>query len=76
MLAFVHICTEIGKEEEVAEELKRLPEAKEVHGAPGECDIIIKLEGEDLQAIEKVVMKRIRGLKGITSTKTIITFPI
>ena len=76
MLAFVHICTEIGKEEEVAEELKRLPEMKEIHGALGECDIIIKLEGEDLQTIEKVVMKRIRALKGITSTKTIITFPI
>ena len=49
---------------------------KEIHGALGECDIILKLEGEDLQSIEKVVMKRIRALKGITSTKTIITFPV
>ncbi|MEK6977610.1 MAG: Lrp/AsnC ligand binding domain-containing protein [Candidatus Hydrothermarchaeota archaeon] len=76
MLVFVYICTEIGKEGEVAEELKRLPEVKEIHGALGEHDIIIKLEEKDLQSIEKVVMKRIRSLKGITSTRTVITFPI
>ncbi len=76
MLAFVHICTAIGKEEGVAVGLRKLPQVKEVRGALGECDLIARLEGENFDEIEKVVMKKIRTLDGITHTKTIVTFDV
>jgi DNA-binding Lrp family transcriptional regulator len=76
MLAFVHICTEIGKEAGIAARLRKLPQVAEVRGALGECDLIARLKGENIDEIEKVVMKKIRTLDGITQTKTIITFDV
>jgi DNA-binding Lrp family transcriptional regulator len=63
-------------EGEVAGNLRKFPQVKEVYGALGECDIIVRLEGEDIDEIQGVVMEKIRRLRGITSTKTFVTFTV
>ncbi|MBN2603179.1 MAG: Lrp/AsnC ligand binding domain-containing protein [Candidatus Thermoplasmatota archaeon] len=59
-------------EKEVYEDLKKIPEVTEVHPLFGEYDILIKIETGDIDSIGKVVITKIRSLKGVTDTKTLI----
>ena len=59
-------------EKEVFEALKRMNEITEVHPLFGEYDILVKIECGDIDTIGEIVIKRIRSLKGIVDTKTLI----
>jgi DNA-binding Lrp family transcriptional regulator len=59
-------------EKEVYDQLKSTPEITEVHPLFGEYDILLKIETEDIDSIGKVVISRIRSLKGVMDTKTLI----
>jgi len=59
-------------EKEVYEDLKKIPEITEVHPLFGEYDILIKIETSDIDSIGKIVIVKIRALKGVTDSKTLI----
>lgn len=59
-------------EKAVYETLKNVPEIIEIHPLFGEYDILIKLECKDIDEIGEVIIKKIRSLKGIVDTKTLI----
>jgi len=56
----------------VYESLKRVPEITELHPLFGEYDILVKIECKDIDQIGEVVIKKIRALKGVVDTKTLI----
>jgi len=60
------------KEKEVFDALKKMPEIAEVHPLFGEYDILVKIECGDIDAIGEIIIKRIRSLRGIVDTKTLI----
>jgi DNA-binding Lrp family transcriptional regulator len=76
--AFVLIKAQSGHEKEVAENLMKIPETKEVHIIPGEWDILLVIETERelvLPTDEKtldVVMEKIGTLRYILDTNTMI----
>ena len=49
-----------------------IPEITEVHPLFGEYDILVKIECPDIDAIGEVVIKKIRSLKGVVDSKTLI----
>jgi DNA-binding Lrp family transcriptional regulator len=59
-------------EKEVYEKLGIIPEIVEIHPLFGEFDILVKIECPDVDSIGSVVIKKIRALKGIMDTKTLI----
>ena len=59
-------------EKNVYETLKTVPEITEIHPLFGEYDILVKIECGDIDAIGDIVIKKIRSLKGIVDTKTLI----
>ena len=60
-------------EKEVFEELdNNIPEIVEVHPLFGEYDILVKIECDSIDDIGGTVIKKIRSLKGVTDTKTLI----
>ena len=59
-------------EKEVYEKVKNTPEIIEVHPLFGEYDILLKIETEDIDSIGDVVINKIRSIKGVTDTKTLI----
>ncbi len=60
-------------EKEVFAELdKNIPEIIEVHPLFGEYDILVKIQCESIDDIGGTVIKKIRSLKGVTDTKTLI----
>jgi DNA-binding Lrp family transcriptional regulator len=59
-------------EKDVYEKLKKIPEIIEVHPLFGEYDILLKIETMDIDSIGEVVIQKIRSIKGVTDSKTMI----
>ncbi len=71
IVAFVLLTTVPGKEESIAETLKKEDIVQECHLVYGEYDIHLTIHTEDLQALDEFVHE-IRLLKGIGHTMTLI----
>jgi DNA-binding Lrp family transcriptional regulator len=59
-------------EKAVYESLKNVQEVIEIHPLFGDYDILVKIECSDIDRIGEIVIKRIRALKGVVDTKTLI----
>jgi len=59
-------------EKEVYEKLSKIPEIKEVHPLFGEFDILVKIECNDIDTIGSVVINKIRSIKGVMDSKTLV----
>ncbi|MCI0501312.1 MAG: Lrp/AsnC ligand binding domain-containing protein [Epsilonproteobacteria bacterium] len=59
-------------EKSVYAALKSVKEITEIHPLFGEYDILVKIECADIDRIGEVVIQKIRSLKGIVDSKTLI----
>jgi len=59
-------------EKTVYETLRNIPEVTEVHPLFGEYDILLKIECPDIDSIGEVVISKVRSIKGVMDTKTLI----
>jgi len=57
--AFVLINTEIGAEEEILNELSKVPNVKEAYVVYGLYDIVAKVEAETMNKLKEVISWRI-----------------
>jgi len=71
-LSFVLINAEIGSEDEVLKELKKLPNVKESYVVYGVYDIVAKVEADSMDKLKEVVTWKIRRLDKVRSTLTMI----
>lgn len=69
--AFVLINCDLGKEEEIIDELKTLTDVKEVHGVFGAYDIIAKVISETTEKMRNTITWKIRKLRYIRATLTL-----
>ena len=58
-VAFVLINTEIGCEEEILKELKKIPNVKEAYAVYGVYDIVARVEGSTMDELKEVISWRI-----------------
>lgn len=70
--AYVLVATTIGEEKAVAEELKKLKEVELADILYGEWDIILRVKVENLTELDNFLTKRIRKMKNIKLTSTLI----
>jgi len=59
-------------EKAVYTSLKNIEQVTEIHPLFGEYDILIKINATDIDEIGEIVIKKIRSLKGVVDTKTLI----
>ena len=71
-LSYVLINVELGTEDEVLEEVRKIPNVKECHRIYGIYDMIAKVEAESLDMVKQVVTSKIRRLPSVRSTLTTI----
>jgi DNA-binding Lrp family transcriptional regulator len=71
-LAFVLINAEIGSEDEVLVELRKLGNVKESYVVYGVYDIVAKVEAESMDKLKEIVTWKIRRLDKVRSTLTMI----
>jgi DNA-binding Lrp family transcriptional regulator len=62
-----------SKDHDVYEAVQSLPSVTEVITTYGEFDMIIKIEVESLTALDDFVFNKLRVIKGIESTTTLIS---
>jgi DNA-binding Lrp family transcriptional regulator len=62
----------MDQETKVLKELQKMEEVQEVHLVYGTYDIIAVIKAEIVQALKDIINFRIRHLKGVNSTLTMI----
>ena len=70
--AFVLINVELGAEEELIKELKKVENVKEVYVVYGVYDVVAKIEGDTMEKVKETVTWKIRRLEKVRSTLTMI----
>ncbi|MDC0055723.1 Lrp/AsnC ligand binding domain-containing protein [Deltaproteobacteria bacterium] len=73
--AIVLITAEPGKEADVIQELKQIPEVKEAMLLFGEYDLFAKIECSDFGSLGNIVIANIRAIDGVELTKTLTAAP-
>lgn len=71
-LAFVLINAEIGSEDEVLKELRKIANVKESYVVYGVYDVVAKVEAESMDKLKEIVTWKIRRLDKVRSTLTMI----
>jgi DNA-binding Lrp family transcriptional regulator len=70
--AIVLINTEMGADEEIFNELKKIPEVKAAYMVYGLYDIVAIVEAESASAIRDIVFRHLRSSPKVRSTLTMI----
>jgi DNA-binding Lrp family transcriptional regulator len=58
----------------IANEVAKFPEVQEVHIITGDWDMLIKLRGKDVETVGRIVIDKLRLVKGIAKTLTCMVF--
>jgi DNA-binding Lrp family transcriptional regulator len=59
---------------EIAKEVSKFAEVQEVHIIAGDWDLLIKVKAEDVEAVGRFVIDKLRTVKGIEKTLTCVAF--
>jgi len=70
--AFVLINTDMGSEDEVSRALMEIEEVKEVYGVYGVYDLVVRVEADSMTLLKDAIGSKIRRLKNVRSTLTMI----
>jgi DNA-binding Lrp family transcriptional regulator len=73
--AYVLVVTDPGQTRKVLEAIKSIPAVMECHEVMGPYDIVAELKVENLTELSPVLSQRLRGIPGIESTTSLVTFP-
>ena len=71
-VAFVLINAEIGSEDEVVTELRKLSNVRESYVVYGVYDIVARVEADSMDKLKEIVTWKIRRLDRVRSTLTMI----
>ena len=70
-IGFILLNSDLGAEEYVVEELKKIPEVKKAYLTFGAYDIIAEVHAQTQEDFEKTVSIKIRRLARVVSTMTL-----
>ncbi len=75
-LGYILLNCDLGAEEYILDELKRIPEVKKAYMTFGAYDIIAEVHAETQADFEKTVSTKIRKLTRVISTMTLnVVYP-
>lgn len=70
--AFVLMNAELGSEDSLVSELKRMEGVREVYQVYGVYDIVAMVEAETMEKVKEAITWKVRKLGGVKSTLTMI----
>jgi DNA-binding Lrp family transcriptional regulator len=71
--AFVLINTELGSENDVLQNLKRVDGVNEVFAVYGTYDIVAKVKADSMERLKEIVTVRIRKVNNVRATLTLMS---
>ena len=72
--AFIFIKVKPGKESEVLEKLRKIKNVTESFWLYGDYDVVVKVETEEKERLQAIIMQQIRSIKEIENTSTNFVF--
>jgi len=75
-LAFILVNVETGMENEVLQEVRKVPGVQEAYLVYGVYDLLVKIEAESDGALREAVINHIRRLSGVRSTLTMMVVEV
>ena len=70
--AFVLMNAELGSEDSLVSELKKLESVKEVYQVYGVYDIVAQVEADTMDKVKETITWKLRKINGVKSTLTMI----
>lgn len=70
--AFVLMNAELGKENNIVSEIKKIANVKEVYPVYGVYDVLMIMESDSMEVLRETITTKVRKLDGIKSTLTMI----
>jgi DNA-binding Lrp family transcriptional regulator len=70
--AFVLMNAELGSEDSLVNDLRKLESVKEVYQVYGVYDIVAQVEAETMEKVKETITWKLRKLNGVKSTLTMI----
>ncbi|MCZ6647953.1 MAG: Lrp/AsnC ligand binding domain-containing protein [Thaumarchaeota archaeon] len=70
--AYVLINADLGAEEELVKELKKIEHVTEVYVVYGVYDVVTKVEASQMEVVKETITWKIRRLEKVRSTLTMI----
>jgi DNA-binding Lrp family transcriptional regulator len=70
--AFVLMNAELGSEDSLVNELKKLESVREVYQVYGVYDIVAQVEADTMEKVKETITWKLRKLNGVKSTLTMI----
>jgi len=74
--AYILVTAAIGKVKQVAKEIKKIQDVKDVHVVTGPYDIIVYVDTKSMDTLSKAVVEGIHKVKGVVDTNTAIVIDI
>ena len=71
-LSYVLMNVELGSDQKVLNEVRKVPNVKECHRVYGVYDMIVKVEADSMDKLKEIITSKIRRLDGVRSTLTMI----
>lgn len=69
-VVYILINTELGMEEDLLQELRKMENIKEAYLTYGVYDVIVKAEAENMENLKELVAFKIRRMKEVKNTLT------
>ncbi len=70
--AYVLINCDLGSEESIINEIRKIAGVEEIHGVYGVYDVIVKVKADDMEKLREIITWRIRRIEKVRSTLTMI----
>jgi len=70
--AFVLINTELGSEGDAVRALKSVPNVTEAYLVYGTYDIIVKVQGDNLDEVKQTITQSLRTMSNVRSTLSMV----
>ena len=70
--AFVLMNAELGSEDSIVGELRRIEGVKEVFQVYGVYDVVAQVESDTMEKVKETITWKLRKLNGVKSTLTMI----
>jgi DNA-binding Lrp family transcriptional regulator len=70
--AYILVNCDLGSEEEIIRELKKMPETVEISGVYGVYDIIAKVRSDSMDKLREAITWHVRRIDKVRSTLTMI----
>lgn len=70
--AYIMMKMQVGMDDQVISEIKKLEQVQEADATYGSYDLVIKVKFKTIEDLDRFIFEKIRRVKGVTETSSMI----